>query len=107
MDRRLENEVKNLMKIGLPEDLAILCAGIKTGNEDAVNGVLNNLSDENEDLKEALSQFTVYAPLPIQNHNGELLKPTDLTKLFVEVNEITNETKPVSIPDQTSNNQTE
>lgn len=97
MDKKLQSEVKNLMKIGLPEDLAVLCGGIKTGNEDAVNNVLCELSDEQTELKEMLANLKVFTPLAIEAPTGELIKPEDTANLFMEVDPITNTATPVEI----------
>lgn len=97
MDKKLQSEVKNLMKIGLPEDLAVLCGGIKTGNEDAVNNVLCELSDEQTELKEMLANLKVFTPLAIEAPSGELIKPEDTANLFMEVDPITNTATPVEI----------
>ena len=97
MDKKLQSEVKNLMKIGLPEDLAVLCGGIKTGNEDAVNNVLCELSDEQTELKEMLANLKVFVPPAIEVPTGELIKPEDTENLFMEVDPITNIATPVEI----------
>lgn len=97
MDKKLQSEVKNLMKIGLPEDLAMLCGGIKTGNEDAVNNVLCELNDEQTELKEMLANLKVFVPPAIEAPTGELIKPEDTENLFMEVDPITNTATPVEI----------
>ena len=97
MDRKLQTEVKNLMNIGLPEDLAMLCGGIKTGNEDAVNNVLEELNDEQTELKEMLANLKVYIPQPTDAPTGELIKPEDTENLFMEIDPITNTATPVEI----------
>lgn len=97
MDRKTQMEVKNLQKIGLPEDLAMLCAGVKTGNEEIVNMVLSELSDEQEGLKGSIAHFTQFAPLAIES--GEI-KKIDETE-FVEVNQITGEKKIYRLPHDT------
>lgn len=97
MDRKLQSEVKSLMNIGLPEDLAILCGGIKTGNEDAVNNVLEELNDEQTELKEILANLKVFIPPAVNEPTGELIKPEDTANLFMEVDPITNTATPVEI----------
>jgi len=97
MDKKLQSEVKNLMNIGLPEDLAILCGGIKTGNEDAVNNVLGELNDEQTELKEMLANLKVFIPPAIETPTAELIKPEDTANLFMEVDPITNTATPVEI----------
>lgn len=97
MDRKLQSEVKNLMNIGLPEDLAMLCGGIKTGNEDAVNNILCELNDEQTELMEMLANLKVFVPPAIEAPTGELIKPEDTENLFMEVNPITNIATPVEI----------
>jgi len=100
MDKKIQAEVKTLMKIGLPEDLALLSAGAKHGNEDVVNNVLNDLCDEQELLAKAMSEFKPMCPLALEYVPAEIIKPDPTKVLFIEMNPITNEMKPVEIPQQ-------
>lgn len=90
MDRKLQMEVNTLKKIGLPDDLALLCAGVKTGNEDVVNMVINDFADEQDALKQSLEHFRPFANLAIE--------PASIKKIeedvFMEVNPITGDVKP-------------
>jgi len=98
MDNRLKNEVKNLMKLGLPEDFAILAAGAKLGDENAVNTVLNDLYDEQTELQNSLSHLVPMMPIALEDTQGEVIIPDASKAIFVEINSITNETKPIEIP---------
>lgn len=100
MDRKTQMEMKNLQKIGLTEDLAMLCAGVKTGNNDVVDMVITELNDEQQGLKEALEFFKPYASLAITSEASEeskQIKKVD-ESVFVEVNPITNEKKEYRLP---------
>jgi hypothetical protein len=92
MDSKTKNEIKNLMKIGLPEDLAMLAAGIKHGNEDVVNEVLYEKQDEQEELAEAIKHLKPFSPLALQDDPTKIITPVE--NVFVEVNPITGEMKP-------------
>lgn len=97
MDTRLKNEVKNLQKIGLSEDLALLSAGIKLGNEDVVNSVLNEMYDEQEELKEVLSIFKPFANLALEDMPSSApspIKSDNVESIFVVVDPITNKVAP-------------
>ena len=94
MDTRLKNEVKNLQKIGLSEDLALLSAGLKLGNEDVVNSVLNELYDEQEELKEVLSRFKPFANLSLEDAPASLIKAENVESIFVVVDPISNMVSP-------------
>lgn len=100
MDKKIQAEVKTLMKIGLPEDLALLSAGAKYGNEDVVNSVLNDLCDEQELIIQAMSGFKPMCPLALEYVPAEIIKHDQTKVLFVEMNPITNEIKPLEIPQQ-------
>jgi hypothetical protein len=92
MDRKTKNEIKNLMKIGLPEDLAMLAAGIKHGNEDVVNEVLYEQQDEQQELAEAIKLLKPFAPMALQDDPAKIITPVE--NVFVEVDQITGKTKP-------------
>lgn len=98
----MEAEVKNLMKVGLPEDFARLSAGVKLGNEDVVNDVLYSLSDEQEMLKEAMAGFKQMGLSALEYVPAEIIKPDASKVIFFEINPITNNSKPIEIPQQQS-----
>jgi hypothetical protein len=102
MDRRMEAEVKNLMKVGLSEDFARLSAGVKFGNEDVVNDVLYSLSDEQEMLKEAMAGFKLMGLSALEITPAEIIKPDASKVIFFEINQITNQSIPIEIPQQQS-----
>lgn len=92
MDSKTKTEIKNLMKIGLPEDLAMLAAGIKHGNEEIVNEVLYEKQDEQQELAEAIKFLKPFSPLALQDDPAKIIKPEE--NVFVEVDQITGKTKP-------------
>lgn len=95
----MKNEIKNLMKIGLSEDLAILAAGVKCGNEDAVNEVLYEKNSEQEELRDAIKFLVPFAPLALADEPARCIVPETVENLFAVVDPITNDVKPfVNIP---------
>lgn len=98
----MEAEVKNLMKVGLSEDFARLSAGVKFGNEDVVNDVLYSLSDEQEMLKEAMAGFKPMGLSALEITPAEIIKPDASKVIFFEINQITNQSNPIEIPQQQS-----
>jgi len=94
----MKNEIKNLMKIGLSEDLAILSAGVKYGNEDAVNEVLYEKTSEQEELRDCLRFLKPFAPLALENESARCIVPESTENLFVEINPITQTSKPIIVP---------
>jgi len=98
----MEAEVKNLMKLGLPEDFARLSAGVKLGNEDIVNDVLYSLSDEQEMLKDGIADFKAMSMSALEYVPAEIIKPDASKVIFFEINQITNQSKPIEIPQEQS-----
>lgn len=94
----MKNEIKNLMKIGLSEDLAILSAGVKYANEDAVNEVLYEKTSEQEELRDCLRFLKPYAPLALGNESAICIVPESTENLFVEINPITQTSKSIIVP---------
>jgi len=60
MDKKLRDEVKSLIKMGLPENLAIITACANKGIPDQAKEYLEELQEEQEEIKNLLSNF---APL--------------------------------------------
>jgi len=89
MEKQIKNEIKSLMKAGIPEDLAILSAGLKYGNNDIVNSILDEKHDEQEELRQALQFFKPFAPMALQD---------DQEKIIVQENPIPVEAETVMCP---------
>jgi hypothetical protein len=62
-DFKMKQEIKNLMKMGINEEMAILVAATKYGNLDLASEIVSGIADENEALKEALQDFRPFEPM--------------------------------------------
>jgi len=60
MDKKIRDEVKSLLKMGLPENLAIITACSNKGKPEMADEYLAELLEEQNELKDFLSNF---APL--------------------------------------------
>lgn len=53
----MKTEIKKLQAIGISEEFATLIAGAKYGNLEATSGVLNQITEENQDVKQLLEEI--------------------------------------------------
>jgi len=71
-DFKMKQEIKNLIKMGISEEMATLVAAAKYGNLDLASEIVSGIADENEALKEALVDFRPYQP---EDTSGAIITP--------------------------------
>jgi len=71
-DFKMKQEIKNLIKMGISEEIATLVAAAKYGNLDLASEIVGGIADENEALKEALVEFKQYEP---EDTSGAIITP--------------------------------
>lgn len=92
-DAQIKHEIKNLIKIGLSEDMAMLVASAKFNKPELADDVLLEQSEENDILAQSLEYFK---PMEIHDPIGEAIsgfKPN----MFCEVSEWDGKITPVEI----------
>lgn len=57
MDFKINNEIKQLVKMGLPEDMAFIVAHANNGKAEEVQGYINLIEQEQQLIKEELKNF--------------------------------------------------
>jgi len=55
MDKKFNREVEGLVKLGLPENIAIITASVKLGKPEIAENYIEEIKDEQNELKELLS----------------------------------------------------
>ena len=60
MDFKLKNEIKSLIKLGIPENIAIITASANQKKEHMAKDYLDELKYEQEELKTTLSNFITF-----------------------------------------------
>jgi hypothetical protein len=70
---KFENEMKALIKIGVPENMAYLIASHKHGkNKDEVDFALNEVKEQQEELFNAIKDFKPLSEnLNLNNNNND------------------------------------
>jgi hypothetical protein len=61
-DFKMKQEIKNLIKMGISEDMATLIIATKYGNLDLASDIVSSFKDENEAIMEELKNFKPYEP---------------------------------------------
>jgi hypothetical protein len=71
-DFKMKQEIKNLIKMGISEDMATLIIATKYGNLDLASDIVSSFKDENEAIMEELKNFKPYEP---EDTNGIIITP--------------------------------
>jgi hypothetical protein len=70
----MKQEIKNLVKMGINEEMATLVAAAKYGNIELASEIVSSISDENQALMEALEEFKPYQP---EDNTGIILTKSE------------------------------
>lgn len=62
-DFKMKQEIKNLIKMGINEDMATLIAATKYGNLDLASEIVSGISEENQAIMESLEDFRPFEPM--------------------------------------------
>lgn len=65
--KKLQNEIKTLVKMGVPEDMAIIIASANMGKPELANSYLEELHDEQKEIQEALAGFVKFGSLQLED----------------------------------------
>lgn len=57
MDKKIKADIKNLMKIGVPEDMAVMCACALNKKPELAEDYVEELKKEQNDIKDFLKEF--------------------------------------------------
>jgi uncharacterized protein YbcC (UPF0753/DUF2309 family) len=89
MEKEIRNEVKSLLKIGLPENIAIITACANKGKPEMAQQYLEELNDEQQEIQSLLKQLIpVTEAIKLQEEPSKLILSSD-TKSDDKNNEMT------------------
>lgn len=89
MEKEIRNEVKSLLKIGLPENIAIITACANKGKPELAQQYLEELNEEQQEIQSFLKQLIpVTEAIKLQEEASKLILPSD-TKCDDKNNEMT------------------
>jgi hypothetical protein len=71
-DFKMKQEINNLIKIGISEDMATLIVATKYGNLDLASDIVSSFKEENEAIMEELKNFKPYEP---EDTTGIIITP--------------------------------
>jgi len=92
-DSQIKHEIKNLIKIGLPEDMALLVASAKYNKPELAEDILSEQSEENDILAQSLEFFK---PMEIHDPIGEAT-PVSKENMFYDISEWNGKITPLEI----------
>lgn len=61
MDRKAESELKQLIKIGVPENMAYLIVSHKYNKKEEVENIIDDIKDEQNEIKNELKNFVQFS----------------------------------------------
>ena len=73
-DFKMKQEIKNLVKMGINEEMATLVAAAKYGNIELASEIVSSIADENQALMESLEEFKPYQP---EDTTGSILTKSE------------------------------
>lgn len=89
MEKEIRNEVKSLLKIGLPENIAIITACANKGKPELAQQYLEELNEEQQEIQSFLKQLIpVTEAIKLQEEASKLIVSSD-TKCDDKNNEMT------------------
>jgi hypothetical protein len=89
MEKEIRNEVKSLLKMGLPENLAIITACANKGKPELAQQYLEELNEEQQEIQSFLKQLIpVSEAIKLQEEASKLIQSSD-TKCHDKNNEMT------------------
>jgi len=79
MERKIKDEVKSLLKMGLPENLAIITACANKGKPELADEYLADLQEEQSELKDILSNMVpLTESIKLQSEGSKLIPLVEL-----------------------------
>jgi len=91
--KKLQNEIKTLVKMGVPEDMAIIVASANMGKPELANSYLEELHDEQREIQEALAGFVKVGSLQLedekQKEETKEQEPEQDNSIKITITEIT------------------
>ena len=79
MDKEIRNEVKCLLKMGLPENMAIITACANKGKPELAQEYLDELNEEQNELQKFLNQLIpMTEAIKLQSEPSKLIQLTDI-----------------------------
>lgn len=89
MDKKIRDEVKSLIKLGLPENLAIITACANKGKPELAEEYLEELQEEQQELKSFLNQFApMIETIKLQEEGTKIIPLKELPSYSTTMNEL-------------------
>jgi len=87
MEKEIRNEVKSLLKIGLPENLAIITACANKGKPELAEQYLEELNDDQQEIQSFLKHLIpITEAIKLQEEAKGLNGPTGPSEPSVQTN---------------------
>ena len=79
MDKKIKADIKNLMKMGVPEDMAIMCACAMNKKPELADDYIEDLKKEQTEIKDFLKEF-----VKVEEINKLIKNEEHIPKLIIE-----------------------
>lgn len=79
MEKEIRNEVKSLLKIGLPENIAIITACANKGKPELAQEYLEEINEEQQEIQSFLKQLIpISEAIKLQEEASKLIQLSDI-----------------------------
>jgi predicted metal-binding transcription factor (methanogenesis marker protein 9) len=92
MDKKIKSDIKDLMKLGIPEDMAIICACAMNKKPELAEDYVEELKKEQNEIKDFLKEFVTFEEVNKIIKDEEHIEKVKVEKILIEdINEETEE----------------
>lgn len=84
MDKKIKADIKNLMKMGIPEDMAVICACAMNKKPELAEDYTDDLIKEQNEIKDFLKEFVKAEEINKIIKDEEHIEKLKIEKITIE-----------------------
>jgi hypothetical protein len=84
MDKKIKNDIKNLIKMGVPEDMAVMCACAMNNKPELAEDYIEDVIKEQNEIKDFLKEFVKVEEVNKLIKDEEHIEKVKIEKITIE-----------------------
>ena len=84
MDKKIKNDIKNLIKMGVPEDMAVMCACAMNKKPELAEDYIEDVIKEQNEIKDFLKEFVKVEEVNKLIKDEEHIEKVKIEKITIE-----------------------
>jgi hypothetical protein len=84
MDKKIKNDIKNLVKMGVPEDMAVMCACAMNKKPELAEDYIEDVIKEQNEIKDFLKEFVKVEEVNKLIKDEEHIEKVKIEKITIE-----------------------